>query len=168
VDAAKALDGVPIDLLINNAGILTSNGVATATKAEIMQQFEVNAAGPFLMTRALLPNLKLAANASGHAMVAQITSHLGSIQSNDTGGYVGYRASKAALNMISMSLARDLAGDKIGVVMVHPGYVSTDMCGGVGDITPEQSIAYLTAILDRVEFTDSGKFFHNEDYELPW
>lgn len=168
LSAAEQLRGETIDLLINNAGILTSHGVADSTKDDIMHQFEVNAVGPFLTTRAFLPKLKLAAQKNGQAMVAQITSRMGSITLNTRGGYIGYRASKAALNMVSTSLKIDLAQDYIGIMMLHPGYVSTDMSSGVGDLSPPQSVQYMATILDRVGLDDSGKYFHYEGFELEW
>lgn len=123
---AKDLDGVPIDLLINNAGILEPGLFATATKEHFMRHFEINSLGPFLTTRALHDNLKLAADAHGLAIVASVTSILGSIKVNLDGAFAplkkvyydnhklpngemyGYRASKSALNMIHANMAMDL------------------------------------------------------------
>ncbi|GLD92668.1 hypothetical protein PINS_up001247 [Pythium insidiosum] len=166
--AAGEIANVPIDLLINNAGILASRGMESSTKADIMDQFEVNAVGPFLTTQALLPNLRLAAREHDVAYVVQITSRLGSIGLNNDSGYYGYRASKAALNMISTSLARDLADDKIAVLMLHPGYTSTDMSHGKGDYSPSQSVAFMTKVIANATFADSGRFFHLEGHTLQW
>ncbi|GLD92669.1 hypothetical protein PINS_up001248 [Pythium insidiosum] len=168
LDAAKALDNVPVDLLINNAGVLSSNGLANTTKEDLMHQFEVNAVGPFLTTRAFLPNLRLAVKENGQAFVTQITSRMGSVDDNTSGGYYGYRASKTALNMISTSLSKDLAADKIGVLILHPGYVATAMTSNSGNITPDQSVENLTKIIDNAKLEDSGKFYHCEGYVLPW
>lgn len=101
--------------------------LTSTTKADLMRHFEVNAVGPFLMTRAFLPNLRLAVGAEGSAFVAQVTSRMGCISDNGSGGYYGYRASKTALNMLTKSLAVDLASEKIGCLLLHPGYVNTAM-----------------------------------------
>ncbi|POM62494.1 Short chain dehydrogenase, partial [Phytophthora palmivora] len=115
LEAARQLDGQPIDLLINNAGIGLPGEFETGTKDALMRQFEVNTVGPFLVTRALLPNLQLAEKANGSAVVVQLSSFLGSIGSctEDTAAFFkqagyGYSSSKAALNMVTRSLALDL------------------------------------------------------------
>lgn len=163
LSAAKELEGVAIDLLINNAGIFEGDGLASTTKQSLMKLFEVNAVGPFLVTRALLPNLKLAPNAT----VAQVSSYMGSIANNDGGAY-GYRASKAALNMINSSLAIDLKKDKITTVVLHPGYVVTDLTGGLGDVHTDESIAGMTGVLEKITLADAGKFFHFKGHEIEW
>ncbi|KAE8981697.1 hypothetical protein PR001_g23924 [Phytophthora rubi] len=119
--AADLLKSQPIDLLINNAGIGGGGGIDKTTKAEMMKQFEVNAVGPFLMTRAFLPNLKLAVTKNGSATVGQVSSRMGSIADNGSGGMYGYRAPKTALNMVNSSLAADLKDEKIIALALHPG-----------------------------------------------
>ncbi|KAE8895266.1 hypothetical protein PF005_g884 [Phytophthora fragariae] len=167
--AAKTLENVPINLLINNAGIMDVHHLETTTKADLLRHFEVNAVGPFLMTRALLPNLRLAVGAEGSAFVAQITSRMGSITDNGSGGYYGYRASKTALNMLTKSLAVDLEEDKIGCLLLHPGYVNTAMVGFQGSVSPEDSVKGLTKIIARAKLEDSAKMFHFEKGDvLPW
>lgn len=159
---------MPIDLLINNAGIFSDANLITTTKADLMRHFEVNVTGPFLMTRALLHNLKLVAKAKGSEFVAQVTSRMGCISDNSSSGYYGYRASKTALNMINRSLIVDLKSNNIGCLLLHPGYVATDMTGNSGNITPTESVANMTKILGKATLADSGKIFHCEGYELPW
>ncbi|KAL3663439.1 hypothetical protein V7S43_011844 [Phytophthora oleae] len=168
--AAQQLKGQPIDLLINNAGIggLHGGGLDQTTKAEMMKQFEINAVGPFLMTRAFLPNLKLAVAKNGSATVGQITSCLGSIADNGSGGMYGYHASKTALNMVNSSLATDLKDEKIIVLALHPGYVVTRMTGHTGQTTPEDSVAGMTKIIAEATSEDSGKFFHFSGNILPY
>lgn len=166
--AAKAVEQEPIDLLINNAGIMDVHGLQDTTKGDLMRHFEVNAVGPFLMTRALLPNLKLAAAQHGQAFVAQITSRMGSITDNGSGGYYGYRASKTALNMLSKSLAIDLKSDNIGVLVLHPGYVNTAIVNFTGTVEPDESVEGLARIIDRATLEDSAKMFHFEGHILPW
>ncbi|POM80839.1 Short chain dehydrogenase [Phytophthora palmivora] len=166
--ATEILDGEPIDLLINNAGMGGGGGIPDVTKAEMMKLFEVNAVGPFLVTRALLPNLKLAVAKNGTATVGQITSRLGSIEDNRSGGRYSYRASKSALNMLSKSLSIDLKDDKIIMLALHPGYVVTRMTGHTGEVSTEESVAGLTKIIANAKLEDSGKYFHFRGDFLSW
>ncbi|ETK88264.1 hypothetical protein L915_07466 [Phytophthora nicotianae] len=183
---AKELDGVPIDLLINNAGVAELDSYTTATKEHFMRQFEINSVGPFLTTRALHNNLKLAADAHGLAIVASVTSLLGSIEANldgafgppekvyydnfklPNGGLYGYRASKTALNMINANLAMDLKKDKIAAIVLQPGYVKTDINHHNGVIEPETSVAGMTTVLLGVTLEDTSKFYDFQGPELPW
>ncbi|MFN5220440.1 MAG: SDR family oxidoreductase, partial [Cyanobacteriota bacterium] len=116
-DLVARLEGLPLDGLILNAGILEGDSLATFDADSVRRQFEVNALAPLLLCRALLPNL-----ASG-SRVALITSRMGSIDDNGSGGYYGYRMSKVALNMAGRSLAIDLAPRGIAVAILHPGMV---------------------------------------------
>jgi len=168
LSAAEQLKGEPIDLVINNAGVGGSRSLADSTKEEMMKQFEINAVGPFLVTRALLPNLKLAVAKNGSAIVGQVTSRMGSIADNGSGGAYGYRASKTALNMLNSSLALDLKDEKIIALALHPGYVQTRMTGVTGPVTPDESVAGLTKIIANATAEDSGKYFHFTGYNLPW
>ncbi|TYZ60589.1 hypothetical protein PybrP1_004533 [[Pythium] brassicae (nom. inval.)] len=160
--AAEALKGEPIDLLINNAGVFEGGNLAASTKEDLMRNFEVNTVGPFLMTRAFLPHLRLAAQVRGAAFVAQVTSRMGSIADNTSGGSYGYRASKTALNMVAKSLAFDLKPDSVGCLLLHPGYVATRMVGHTGNVSPAQSVAGMAKIIEDATLEDSGKFFHFE------
>ncbi|KAF1333210.1 Short chain dehydrogenase, partial [Globisporangium splendens] len=166
--AAQALEGDAIDLLINNAGIFSADGLESATKTELMKQFEVNSVGPFLVTRAFIPHLKAAAAQCGSAFVVQISSYMGSIERNVDGGCYGYRASKAAVNMINSSLAIDLKSDSIGAFVLHPGYVITDLTGHEGDVTTDTSVAGLVGVIDKFTLADSGKFYDFTGKNLPW
>uniref|UniRef100_K3WS12 C-factor n=1 Tax=Globisporangium ultimum (strain ATCC 200006 / CBS 805.95 / DAOM BR144) TaxID=431595 RepID=K3WS12_GLOUD len=159
LSAAKALEGDAIDLLINNAGIFSSDGLGSATKSELMKQFELNSVGPFLVTRAFIPHLKAAAAQRGSAFVVQISSYMGSIQQNVDGGCYGYRASKAAVNMINSSLAIDLESNNIGAFVLHPGYVITDLTGHKGNVTTDTSVTGLVSVIDKFTLADSGKFY---------
>lgn len=133
-----------------------------------MRQFEVNDVGPFLMTRTFLSNLRLAVKMNGTAFAAQTTSRMGSISDNSSGGYYGYRASKTALNMLTKSLALDLKDEKIGCLLLHPGYVAMAMVGHKGNVTLKESVAGLTKIIEKATLEDSAKVFHFEGYELSW
>jgi NAD(P)-dependent dehydrogenase (short-subunit alcohol dehydrogenase family) len=168
--AAQELKGVPIDLLINNAGIYMDGGLETTTKGMLLRQFEVNTVGPFLVTRALLPNLKLAAQESGQdgALVVTVSSQMGSIASNTNGGNYSYGASKAAVNMVSASLASDLKKENIAAIVVHPGYVATDLTGGLGDVHTGESVRGMASVIQKVTMADTGKFYHFQGHELPW
>ncbi|DAZ99601.1 TPA: LOW QUALITY PROTEIN: hypothetical protein N0F65_001429 [Lagenidium giganteum] len=165
--AAEELKGQPIDMLINNAGILIVHDLTQTTKQDMMSQFETNAVGPFLMTRALLPNLRLAVAERGNAKVVQVTSRMGSVADNGSGGYYGYRASKSALNMINKSLAHDLKAENITSFLVHPGYVATEMTSNRGNVGPDESVAGMTKIIAGVTHDDAGKFYHFQGEELP-
>lgn len=167
--AAKAIEGEPVDLLINNAGVYLAHGLEATSKAELLTQFSINAVGPFLLARALLPNLKLAAARRGAAFVVQISSVMGSIERNETGGSYGSRASKAALNMLTKSLAVDLRGANVGCLLLHPGFVKTLMADFQGDVTPQETAAALAGIIGRASLDDSPQLL---DYAtgdaIPW
>jgi NAD(P)-dependent dehydrogenase (short-subunit alcohol dehydrogenase family) len=159
---AEKLKGKTLDLLINNAGILSSEDLAGLDFAAIQRQMEVNAYGPLRVTRKLLPNLK-----SGSKLVL-ITSRMGSIGDNTSGGMYGYRMSKAALNAAGVSLARDLAGQGIAVAILHPGAVRTEMTGGHGNIEVADSVRGLLARIDELTLDSTGRFLHASGEELPW
>lgn len=161
----RRLDGRPIDQLWLNAGILARDSLEKMNAEgfdALRQQFEVNAIGPLRVAHALLNNLH-----SG-SKIAIITSRMGSMADNGSGGYYGYRASKAAVNAIGKSLAVDLAPRGIGVYLLHPGYVATDMVGGSGDVSPTQAASQLIARLDALTLADSGSFRHANGTALPW
>lgn len=168
VQVAQELQGVPIDLLVNNAGIGRYGGLNDTSKKELMDCFEVNTIGSFLVTRALLSNLKLSVKTNGSAIVAQVTSQLGSISDNVSAGYYGYRASKAALNMVNASLAVDLKSDQVIAVSFHPGYVATDMNGHTGVIQPRESVEGMSKVIAGLTLQDSGRFYNNEGELLRW
>jgi len=157
-----SLDGTTVDLLVNNAGILIHESLGDLDLARIRRQLEVNALGPLRVTAALLPNLRRGAK------VALVTSRMGSIADNSSGGSYGYRMSKAALNMAGVSLARDLAERGIAVAILHPGYVRTGMTGGQGLVSPEESAAGLLARIDALTLDTSGSFWHANGEPLPW
>ncbi|KAF1326704.1 Short chain dehydrogenase, partial [Globisporangium splendens] len=166
LNAAEELEGEAIDFLINNAGIFAGGHLDATTKDDLLKQFEINSVGPFLVTRAFLPHLRLAVKARGSAHVVHVTSRLGSIAlcgepyfGFKTGGYYGYRASKAALNMINASLAVDLKPDSIGTFVLHPGFVMTDLTENHGDITADTSVSGMMRAIDSLALADSGKFF---------
>jgi len=159
---AAALDGVGIDLLINNAGILRNEVLGNIEQTTIRQQFETNALAPLLVTESLIGNL------SAQAKVAFITSRMGSVTDNSSGGRYGYRMSKAALNIAAVSMAHDLKPKGVAVAILHPGLVGTDMIGGVGDITPDQAADRLSQRIDQLNLSNTGTFWHSNGEILPW
>ncbi len=157
-----ALKGVPIDLLINNAGILANESLGSIDKNSIRQQFEVNALAPLVVTEALMGQF------CAHAKLAIITSRMGSVADNTSGGRYGYRMSKAALNIASVSLAQDLKSIGVAVAILHPGLVGTEMIGGYGDITPDQAAERLVQRIEELTLATSGTFWHSNGEVLPW
>jgi NAD(P)-dependent dehydrogenase (short-subunit alcohol dehydrogenase family) len=158
----KRLGSTKLDLLINNAGIGDFSGLEKLDFSSVQKQFEVNAMGPLRVTAALLPLLKEGSK------VAIITSRMGSIADNSSGGGYGYRMSKAAVNAAGVSLAHDLKGKGIAVTLLHPGMVNTDMTGGHG-IPPADSVKGLLARIDALSISNTGRFLHaGTGEELPW
>ena len=156
-----AIGDTRIDVLVNNAGILTREPLDALDFGAMRAQFEVNSLGPLRLTAALLPRL------GEGSKVAIVTSRMGSCADNGSGGYYGYRASKAAVNIIGVSLARDLAGRGIAVGLLHPGMVATEMTGHNG-IPPEESAAGLIARIDELDMEHSGSWWHANGEILPW
>jgi len=159
---AQSVEPDTVDLLINNAGILHGMSLDDLDIESARQQFEVNALGPLRVTHSLLHTLK------DGAKIALMTSRMGSIADNDSGGSYGYRMSKAALNAAGMSLARDLRARGIAVAILHPGYVRTDMTGQSGLIDTDESVAGLLARIDELTLENSGSFWHSNGELLPW
>ncbi|MDX1518885.1 MAG: SDR family oxidoreductase [Gammaproteobacteria bacterium] len=159
---ANNLVGTSIDILVNNAGIMYNENVGDMDFDSIRQQFEVNALGALHTVDTLLP---LLANPS---KIALITSRMGSIADNTSGGKYGYRMSKCALNMAGVSLAQDLKDRGIAVAILHPGYVKTDMTGNNGNVTPEESVRDLIKRIDELNIDNSGTFWHANGEVLPW
>lgn len=158
---AKQLRGTTIDVLINNAGIIQRVPLDNLDFASIRQQFEVNAVGPLRVTSQLLPLM-----ASGSKVIL-MTSRMGSIEDNTSGGSYGYRMSKVALSMAGKSLSLDLAPRGIAVAILHPGLVQTRMTGFSG-ITPEESVVGLLQRIDGLSLENTGTFWHAKGEVLPW
>jgi NAD(P)-dependent dehydrogenase (short-subunit alcohol dehydrogenase family) len=155
------LGGEQIDVLINNAGIIESVSLANLDIGSIRRQFEVNAISPLRVTHALLGNL-----ASG-SKVVMMTSRMGSIEDNTSGGSYGYRMSKVALCMAGKSLALDLQSEEIAVAILHPGLVQTRMTGFSG-ITTEKAVQGLLTRIDELTLDNTGTFWHSNGEILPW
>jgi NAD(P)-dependent dehydrogenase (short-subunit alcohol dehydrogenase family) len=159
---AQRLADTELDLLIANAGILRGDNLADLDFERVIEQLQVNAVGTLRTVHALLPRIRKGGK------IALITSRMGSIADNGSGGYYGYRMSKAALNAAGVSLARDLKPRGIAVAILHPGYVRTDMTGNQGGIQPSESATQLLARIDALELQTSGTFWHANGEILPW
>jgi len=158
---AAELKGTTIDILLNNAGILRRDSFGSLDYDEMMLQFRVNALGPLRVTEALSENL-----ADG-SKVAIVSSRVGSIDDNGSGGNWGYRTSKTAVNMIGTNLMHEFKPRGIAVALLHPGLVATEMTGGQG-VSPEDAAAGLIDRIEELTLETSGGFWHAEGYRLPW
>ncbi len=156
-----AIGDQKIDILLNNAGILRSDSLESLDYEAMEEQFRINTLGPLRVTEALLPNL------GRGSKLAIVSSRVGSIEDNTSGGYYGYRASKTAVNQIGTNLKHDLAPRGISVALLHPGLVATEMTGGQG-ISPKVSAEGLIKRIDDLNSDNSGGFWHAEGYALPW
>jgi NAD(P)-dependent dehydrogenase (short-subunit alcohol dehydrogenase family) len=162
VTLANYLHGDKIDILVNNAGIFHNETLADMDFAAIEKQISVNSIAPIRITHALQQSLGI------DAKVAMITSRMGSIADNGSGGYIGYRMSKAALNAASVSLAHELKDKKIAVGLFHPGFVQTQMVNFAGDISPETAAERLIKRIDELNLSNTGGFWHSNGETLPW
>lgn len=158
----NAIGEKQIDLLINNAGIMRSTALGEIDFELVSEQFLVNSVAPLRVCQALLPNL------SSGAKIAMITSRMGSMADNTSGGSYGYRMSKAALNAASKSLAHDLKERGIAVTVIHPGWVKTDMTRFSGLITTEESAKGILQRIDELSLETTGSFVHTNGEKLPW
>ncbi len=155
----------PIDILIANAGIYGPRGsIDDHYKQAWLETFEVNAIAPVLLAHAALDHIRRGQNKK----IIAITSRMGSIADNDSGGSYAYRSSKAALNAAYKSLAIDLKDEGIHVNVLHPGWVKTDMGGPNGLLTPQQSISGMIKLIDKLNASRTGKFYHTNGDELEW
>jgi NAD(P)-dependent dehydrogenase (short-subunit alcohol dehydrogenase family) len=162
VELAARLAHDEIDLLIHNAGVFVEDTLGSVGLDAVRSQWEINALAPLFLTQALAQRLVRGAK------VALITSRMGSIGDNTSGGYYGYRMSKAALNAAGMSMARDLASRGISVVMLHPGAVRTGMTRGQGALEADESASGLLRRIDELRLETTGRFLHQDGSVLPW
>ena len=159
------LSGQSIDLLINNAGILPMmRSVANIDIDQFEYIVAVNSIGPVRVTQALLPNLR----ASQQKKIINITSNLGSITDNTGGGFYGYRESKAALNMFTRSLAAELRPEGFICIVIHPGWVQTDMGGANAPVPVQESAGGIRSVVDSLAPEDSGKYWTFEGEQISW
>lgn len=151
-----------IDLLVLNAGIWRDEVFPGLNYDTLLEQFEVNTLGPLRVLEALESRLKAGSK------VVLITSKMGSIAENASGGRYGYRVSKAALNAAGVSLAHDLKSRQIAVALLHPGYVATDMTRFKGTILPQESVAGMLRVIEGLNLENSGSFWDYQGKVVPW
>jgi NAD(P)-dependent dehydrogenase (short-subunit alcohol dehydrogenase family) len=162
----------PVDILINNAGTATSNGqrgrmeedFERLTRGEFNHILDTNVVGTFMLTRALLPQLRRA----NRRIIINLSSNLGSISQNDTGRRYAYRCSKAALNMLTKTLAFDLGREGFTCIAWSPGWVKTEMGGAEAELTPEQSAAALVDFIPSITTARNGQFLDYRLEQVPW
>jgi NAD(P)-dependent dehydrogenase (short-subunit alcohol dehydrogenase family) len=164
--AAQSLAGDPIDLLVNNAGVGSpkKQRLGSLDYAAWAQVLDVNTLGPMRVVEAFLDNI---ANGSDRKIVT-LTSAMGSIADNASGGSYAYRSSKAAVNIVMKSLSIDLAPRGISCVVVHPGWVRTAMGGPDGKLTPAESVTALRRLIAGLKPQDTGRFFNYDGKPYPW
>ncbi len=165
-EVARQLEGTAIDMLVNNAGVLTPRAQFPehVDPVDWRRIFEVNTIAPLMVVRAFLPHLCLGEK----KLIANISSAVGSIAENTSGGSYYYRSSKTALNQVGKSLSVDLAGRGITVLQLHPGWVQTEMGGPSAMITAQVSAAGLKNIMENATPENSGCFYRYNGEEIPW
>jgi NAD(P)-dependent dehydrogenase (short-subunit alcohol dehydrogenase family) len=165
-NAALTLKDVVVDILINSAGIA---GVPQQSTGKIdyawwARVLDVNTMGPLRVLEAFTDNLAR----SERRLVVTITSGMGSLADNTSGGSIAYRSSKAAVNMVMRSAAIDLAPRGITCVLINPGWVKTDMGGPDATLSPQQSVSAMRRLIETLGPNDSGKFYNYDGREYPW
>jgi NAD(P)-dependent dehydrogenase (short-subunit alcohol dehydrogenase family) len=167
VAAAKsALDGRPVDILLNNAGVIGGRGEETALAMDFAmwrEVFEVNVYDPLRVAQAFLPNIE----AGKGRKIATISSRMGSIGNNPSGS-LAYRSSKTAVNMAMVVFGNAVRERGVSVLLFHPGWVQTDMGGGGADITPAESAAGLIGTIDASGMAESNSFRTWQGETIPW
>jgi len=159
---AQTVGDRKLDMLINNAGILSREDFGSLDFGRMRAQYEVNTLGPLRVTQALSTNLK------DGAKIGIVTSRVGSLDDNSSGGMYGYRLSKTAANMAGVNLSHDMKPRGIAVALLHPGYVRTNMTNGNGMTDAATAAAGLIERMDALSLEATGTFWHAEGYELPW
>jgi NAD(P)-dependent dehydrogenase (short-subunit alcohol dehydrogenase family) len=164
--AAAELDGQPIDLLLNNAGIIGPRGqiIGNIDYLAWAQVLAINTMGPMRVSEAFVEHVAQ----SDRKLIVTLTSGMGSIADNTSGGSIVYRSSKAAVNMVMRSLAIDLAPRGITCVVINPGWVQTDMGGTNATLEPSDSISRMRRVIATLGPKQSGKFFNHTGREYSW
>ncbi len=165
VDALAAeLHQEKIDLLINNAGIYPAGDLENTDMAAWLEAYRVNSMAPFKMATAFTPHIA----ASRLKKIATLSSKMGSIDDNTSGGSYSYRSSKVALNMVMKSLSIDLRPYGIAVVTLHPGWVLTEMGGPDALIDTQTSVAGMRQVIENLCLANSGQFIAYDGQSIPW
>ena len=164
--AAAQLRGEPIDLLLNNAGVGSppAQKIGSLDYAAWARVIDANVLGPARVIEAFVGNVSIGTD----KRIVTLTSRMGSIADNSSGGSYAYRSSKAGVNAVMKSFSIDLAPRGITCVVVHPGWVRTDMGGANGKLAPAESVKALRALIASLKAKDTGKFFDYDGSELPW
>jgi NAD(P)-dependent dehydrogenase (short-subunit alcohol dehydrogenase family) len=164
-DLARRMSGEPLDVLVNNAGIGDDGPpFPRLTMKDLEETFRVNTIGPSAVSQALLPNLR----AGKRRTIVNLSSGLGSVSENDSGGWIAYRVSKAALNQLTRSMAADLKGERFVCVVICPGWVRTDMGGSGASLSPADSVASMLRVIDRLTPADTSRFLDRQGHDNAW
>ena len=162
---ANFLKDRPIDILINNAGVGSSNQHFEAVSSKPwLEVLRVNLIAPFMITKSTIDNIKK----SSVKKIYFLSSQLGSIGDNTSGGMYIYRSSKTGLNQVVKSLSVDLKENGITVVSLHPGWVKTDMGGPNAPVSIDESVNGMIRVIDQTDIRDTGKFLNYDGKEIPW
>ncbi len=163
---AAVLGDTPVDILINSAGTYGQDDAnfGNTDEQQWLETLRINTIAPMKIAEALVDNVAK----SQRKIIANLSSKMGSIEDNGSGGSYVYRSSKAALNMVMKSMAIDLAPRGITVISFHPGWVLTDMGGPNAEIGTQESVSGMKQVLDGLSFEDSGKFFEYDGSEIAW
>lgn len=161
---AAALRGRAIDILINNAGRLVAGHSEHNDPQAVMEMLRVNTLGPLMLSEALIENLA----ASARRLIVTVSSDLGSLSGNASGGNLGYRVSKAAVNMVMRTLAIELKPRNISCVLLTPGWVRTDMGGSNAPLSATQSVTGMYRVIERLGLRDSGRWLDHSGQECSW
>ena len=152
----------PLDLMVANAGTYGPREARTAEDAgEWLDTFAVNTVAPYLLAQAVLPQVRAA-----RGKPIAVSTRMGSLADNSSGGFLAYRSSKTALNMAWRTLA--LANRELVCAVLHPGWVQTRMGGANAPVTPQESIAGMRRVIDGLGPQDSGEFFDYQGQRVPW
>ena len=163
-DLARTLANEPLDLLVNNAGVYGPRDPGNTETATWLETLRVNSIAPVHVARHFIPNLER----GSQKKIVGISSGMGSIADNSSGGHLVYRTSKAALNMAMRSLAMDLKSRGFIVIAMSPGWVKTDMGGPGAPLTPQQSVTGMRRKIAALTAADSGVFFRHTGEVYPW
>lgn len=165
IQAVKSILGnKSIDILINNAGIWRGSTIGSISEKDWLESFTVNTIAPIKLAEALLDNIKL-----GHLKkIVSITSKMGSIDDNTSGGSYIYRSSKSALNSAMQSLRHDLFNQDIATLTLHPGWVRTDMGGPGGWIDVEESVSGMIRVINNLSLKNSGQYLDYAGKSIHW
>ncbi len=165
IDALAArLRGSPVDVLLNVAGVLVANPFGKSDYDRWTESLRINLFGPMKMSEAFVEHVA----ASEQRKIVTLTSMLGSIGGNASGGMYDYRSTKAAVNAIMKSMSVDLAGRGIIAVPIHPGWVRTDMGGPRAEVDVATSVAGMRAVIAALTPAQSGRFLSYQGTELAW